>query len=61
MLILSRKLNEKICIGNDITVTVTSVRGDKVLLGIEAPKHMQVHRLEVQEEIERIEKDERNQ
>ena len=47
MLVLSRKKNESIVINNDITVTVIEIRGDKVRLGVEAPKDMPVHRREV--------------
>lgn len=49
MLVLSRKKNESIVINNDITVTVVEVRGDKVRLGIVAPKEVPVHRQEVYE------------
>lgn len=51
MLVLSRKLDERILIGNDITLLVVEIRGDKVRLGIEAPKHMPVHREEVAQAI----------
>jgi carbon storage regulator len=47
MLILSRKLNEKIKIGEDITLTVIELRGDQVKIGVEAPKHVKVFRQEV--------------
>lgn len=47
MLVLSRKKNESIIINNDITVTVVEIRGDKVRLGIVAPKEVPVHRQEV--------------
>lgn len=47
MLVLSRKKNESIVINNDITVTVIEIRGDKVRLGIVAPKEVPVHRQEV--------------
>ena len=47
MLVLSRKKNESIVINNDITVTVVEIRGDKVRLGIVAPKEVPVHRQEV--------------
>ncbi|MCQ2612865.1 MAG: carbon storage regulator CsrA [Treponemataceae bacterium] len=47
MLILSRKLNEKICIGNDITLTIIEVRGDSVKIGVDAPKEVKVFRKEV--------------
>ncbi|MEK7664054.1 MAG: carbon storage regulator CsrA [Patescibacteria group bacterium] len=51
MLVLTRKKNESIVIGDDITVTVVEVRGDKVRLGIVAPKTVPVHRQEVFEAI----------
>ena len=51
MLVLSRKKNESIIINNDITVTVVEIRGDKVRLGIVAPKEVPVHRQEVYEAI----------
>lgn len=47
MLVLSRKPNESIVIANDIVITVVEVRGDKVRLGITAPKDVPVHREEV--------------
>ena len=47
MLVLSRKRDEQIIIGNDVVVTVVEIRGDKVRLGIEAPAHVSVHRQEV--------------
>lgn len=51
MLVLSRKKNETIVINNDITVTVVEIRGDKVRLGIVAPKDVPVHRQEVYDAI----------
>jgi carbon storage regulator len=51
MLVLSRRINESVVIGNDITVTVVDVRGDKVRLGILAPRDVPVHRQEVYEAI----------
>jgi len=48
---LSRKKNESIVINNDITITVVEIRGDKVRLGIVAPKDVPVHRQEVWEAI----------
>ena len=51
MLVLSRKKNESIVINNDITITVVEIRGDKVRLGIVAPKDVSVHRHEVYEAI----------
>jgi carbon storage regulator len=51
MLVLSRKKNESIVINNDVTVTVVEIRGDKVRLGIVAPKEVPVHRQEVYDAI----------
>jgi carbon storage regulator len=53
MLVLSRRRDESIIIGNDIVVTVLETRGDKVRLGIEAPPDVTVHRIEVYEAIQR--------
>jgi carbon storage regulator len=47
MLVLSRKLNEVIDIGDDVQICVVGIRGDKVRLGIIAPKDISVHRREV--------------
>ncbi|MDR1025270.1 MAG: carbon storage regulator CsrA [Treponema sp.] len=47
MLILSRKTNEKIMIGDDISVSIIEVRGDQVRLGVEAPRSVKVFRQEV--------------
>jgi carbon storage regulator len=49
MLVLSRKKDERIMIGEDIVVMVVDIRGDKVRLGIEAPNLVDVHREEVYE------------
>ena len=51
MLVLSRKKNETIVIDEHIRITVIEIRGDKVRLGIEAPKELPVHREEVWAEI----------
>ena len=51
MLVLSRKLNEQIVLGDEIVITVVDIRGDKVRLGIEAPTQIPVHRKEVYEAI----------
>jgi carbon storage regulator len=53
MLVLSRKKNESIVINDDITIVVVEIRGDKVRLGVEAPKEVPVHRNEVYEAIRR--------
>lgn len=53
MLVLSRKVNESIVIGNNITVVIVDIRGDKVRLGVEAPKEIPVHRREVADEEQR--------
>lgn len=47
MLVLSRKQDEKIIIGDSITLMVVSIQGDKVRLGIDAPKEVSIHREEV--------------
>jgi len=47
MLILSRKINEKVVIGDDITVSIIEIRGDQVRIGIDAPKIVKVFRQEV--------------
>ncbi|MDR0642413.1 MAG: carbon storage regulator CsrA [Treponema sp.] len=47
MLILSRKVNEKIMIGDDISVSIIEVRGDQVRLGVDAPRSVKVFRQEV--------------
>jgi len=52
MLVLTRKRDESIMIGDDIKVTVVDVRGDQVKLGIEAPRHIPVHREEIYREIQ---------
>ena len=56
MLVLTRKLNQSIMIGEDIEITVVDVRGDQVRIGIAAPKSVTVHRAEVYEEIQEQEK-----
>ena len=53
MLVLSRQKDESIVIGDDIKITIVDVRGDKVRLGIEAPREVPVHRIEVYEAIQR--------
>ena len=53
MLVLSRSKDESIMIGDDIEITIIDVRGDKVRLGIVAPRSVAVHRKEVYEAIQR--------
>ncbi len=53
MLVLSRQRDETIMIGDDVEITIVDIRGDKVRLGINAPRHIQVHRKEVYEAIQR--------
>ena len=53
MLVLSRKKNESIVINDDISIVVVEIRGDKVRLGVEAPKEVPVHRREVYDAIKR--------
>lgn len=57
MLVLSRKKNESIIINDDITIVVVEIRGDKVRLGIEAPKEVPVHRKEIYDSIRRNQMD----
>lgn len=51
MLVLSRKKNESIVINDDISIVVVEIHGDKVRLGVEAPKEIPVHRREVYDAI----------
>jgi len=55
MLVLSRKKDESVVINNDIRVVVVEIRGDKVRLGVEAPKEVPVHRSEIYDAISRDE------
>ncbi len=57
MLVLSRKKNESIVINDDVVITVIEVRGDKVRLGIQAPREIPVHRKEVRDAILRESRD----
>lgn len=56
MLILTRKRNEAIRINDDITIVVVEIRGDKVRLGVVAPKDVPVHRQEIYDHIQRAKK-----
>ena len=51
MLILSRKINEKIMIGDEISVSIIEVRGDQVRIGVDAPRNVKVFRQEVYDAI----------
>lgn len=53
MLVLTRKINQTVLIGDDVEVTVLSVTGDKVRIGIQAPREVPVYREEVYLEIQR--------
>jgi len=53
MLVLSRQRDESIIIGDNVVITIVDVRGDKVKLGIEAPREVSVHRQEVYDAIQR--------
>lgn len=52
MLVLARRLNESIVIGDEIEVVVIDIKGDQVKLGIKAPKNITVHRKEIYDEIQ---------
>lgn len=52
MLILTRKTNESLLIGDDVEITVLSVRGGQVKLGVKAPKDVAVHRQEIYQRIQ---------
>ncbi len=52
MLVLSRQRDETIMIGDDIEITIVDIRGDKVRVGINAPKEISVHRKEVYDAIQ---------
>ena len=51
MLILTRKVGESVLIGDDISISVLSVRGNQVKLGVQAPKEVSVHREEIYQRI----------
>lgn len=47
MLVLTRKLNQSIKIGDDIEVTILAIEGEQIKIGIEAPKNVEIHRKEI--------------
>ena len=51
MLVLARRINESIMIGDDIEIVVIDIKGDQVKLGVKAPKKVTVHRKEIYDEI----------
>ena len=52
MLILTRRIGETLMVGDEVTVTVLSTKGNQVRLGVNAPKHIKVHREEIYERIQ---------
>ena len=59
MLILTRRVGETVMIGNEVSVTVLGVKGNQVRIGINAPKHIAVHREEIYERIKREQSEQR--
>ena len=51
MLVLSRRVGESVVIGDDVVVTVLEVRGDVIRVGVDAPRHVAVHRRELLDEL----------
>ncbi len=53
MLVLTRKKNQSIIVGDDVEIVVVDIKGDQIKLGVNAPKSIAVHRKEVYEEIQK--------
>ena len=55
MLILTRRTNETLMVGDDVVVTVLAINGNQVRIGVKAPRHIPVHREEIYEKIKKEE------
>ena len=55
MLILTRRMNETLMVGDDVRVTVLGISGNQVRIGVQAPRHIPVHRQEIYEKIKKEE------
>ena len=58
MLILTRKIGESVIINEDITVTVLGVKGNQIRIGVDAPRHVSVHREEIYQRVKKEELEE---
>ncbi len=56
MLILTRRIGESLVIGDDVTITILAIKGNQIRVGIDAPKHVSVHRQEIQQKINEVPK-----
>lgn len=55
MLILTRRMNETLMVGDDVSVTVLGINGNQVRIGVKAPRHIPVHRKEIYDKIKKQE------